>query len=511
MANQKLLELLKQGVEVWNQWRTENAELKIDFIGVDLSNVNLVGANFVDIDLSYANFNGANLNKAILDRASLTGANFNRANLSDAKFIGAFLFNAYFSGANFSGANFSNADLNRTNLINTELSNVNFSNANFRNANLNRADLSRINLSGTDLSEADLSRANLRRSDLSRANLRKANLRATNLSEADLRDADFREACLIDATFHATQALSTNFTGANLTGVCIQDWNINSRTTINDVICEYIYLNHVWSYQQEKYCLDDRRPSDPNRIFAPGEFQAFVQKALSTVDLIFADGIDWQAFFQSFQELRSEYEDLSIQAIEKKSGGAFVIRLEVPTEANKAEIESQAKELYERERQLLEARYQALLQGKDEQIAVYKEWLNSERQRNTGLTGIVKTMADKETSKVTQHFNAPVTGVAGNVEGNQIIYSPEQRQTLAEAAKEIQHLLNQLSVTYPTATSVGQMEIATKAVEEIEKNPALKQRVIGALKAGGTEALKELVDHPAVNILLAVLEGWQKP
>lgn len=55
------------------------------------------------------------------------------------------------------------------------------------------------------------------------------------------------------------------------------------------------------------------------------------------------------------------------------------------------------------------------------------------------------------------------------------------------------------------------MEIATKAVEEIEKNPALKQRVIGALKAGGTEALKELVDHPAVNILLAVLEGWQKP
>jgi hypothetical protein len=33
--------------------------------------------------------------------------------------------------------------------------------------------------------------------------------------------------------------------------------------------------------------------------------------------------------------------------------------------------------------------------------------------------------------------------------------------------------------------------------------------VIGALKAGGTEALKELVDHPLINILIASLEGWQ--
>jgi hypothetical protein len=34
--------------------------------------------------------------------------------------------------------------------------------------------------------------------------------------------------------------------------------------------------------------------------------------------------------------------------------------------------------------------------------------------------------------------------------------------------------------------------------------------VISALKAGGVEALKELVDHPAVAIVLAAIEGWQK-
>ncbi|MCY7277134.1 MAG: hypothetical protein LH702_26245 [Phormidesmis sp. CAN_BIN44] len=74
--------------------------------------------------------------------------------------------------------------------------------------------------------------------------------------------------------------------------------------------------------------------------------------------MIFRDGIDWKAFFQSFQELRSQYgdENISIQAIEKKSGGAFVICLEVPLEAHKAAINRQAKQLYEGQIRQLEER-----------------------------------------------------------------------------------------------------------------------------------------------------------
>ncbi len=94
-------------------------------------------------------------------------------------------------------------------------------------------------------------------------------------------------------------------------------------------------------------------------------------------------------------------------------------------------------------------------------------------------------------------------------QANQYNYAPKKQQNLAETAAEIQQLLNQISSTYPTITSVEQMEIATKAVEEIEKNPSLKQRTIGALKACGIETLKELIKHPAVNILLAAIEGWQ--
>lgn len=101
------------------------------------------------------------------------------------------------------------------------------------------------------------------------------------------------------------------------------------------------------------------------------------------------------------------------------------------------------------------------------------------------------------------------TVTANQIGGNITNYTPEQRQNLAEAAADIQQLLNQLGQAYPTNTPLEKQIVVTEVLKEIERNPTLKARVIGALKAGGTEALKELLDHPAVNVLLAALEGWQ--
>lgn len=92
---------------------------------------------------------------------------------------------------------------------------------------------------------------------------------------------------------------------------------------------------------------------------------------------------------------------------------------------------------------------------------------------------------------------------------NQYNYPPEQRQTLAEAVVEIQALFEQLSKTYTPATPTNNLQIATKTIEAVENNPSLKAKIINALKSGGTEAFKELIDHPAINILLASLEGWK--
>ena len=98
---------------------------------------------------------------------------------------------------------------------------------------------------------------------------------------------------------------------------------------------------------------------------------------------------------------------------------------------------------------------------------------------------------------------------AHQIGGNITNYTPEQKQNLAEAAAEIQQLLNQLEQTYPTTTTSEKMSVVARAVDKIENNPTLKTRVIGALKAGGTEAFKELIDNPLINILLASIEGWQ--
>jgi len=133
MANQEHLDILKQGVEVWNQWRKEHADIQPDLGGVDLTNANLRGA-----DLTRANFNAANLS---------------RADLTDAK---------------LREATFIEADLVETTLI---------------EADLYRANLSRANLHRTDLSQARLNKANL-----SGANLVRATLVNTNCTEAILTD-----------------------------------------------------------------------------------------------------------------------------------------------------------------------------------------------------------------------------------------------------------------------------------------------------------------------------------
>jgi uncharacterized protein YjbI with pentapeptide repeats len=173
--------------------------------------------------------------------------------------------------------------------VEVDLSGAYFREANFREANLSKVDLSR----------SDLSRANLSGANLSGANLNGADLSGTNLNGANLSKANLGNTLLI-----ASQLLKSNLTAANLTGACIQDWNINSATQLDDVTCKYIYLKSEWSWQEQKYLRRDRRPSSPNRIFASGEFTKLFQKAFDTVDLIFTDGIDWKAFFQSKRSRR---------------------------------------------------------------------------------------------------------------------------------------------------------------------------------------------------------------
>ena len=85
----------------------------------------------------------------------------------------------------------------------------------------------------------------------------------------------------------------------------------------------------------------------------------------------------------------------------------------------------------------------------------------------------------------------------------------EQEQNLVETANKIKTLLQHLEQDNPSETNAQKMMVVAQAVEKIENNPTFKARVIGALKAGGIEAFKELINHPLVNIFMASMDGWQ--
>ncbi len=83
-------------------------------------------------------------------------------------------------------------------------------------------------------------------------------------------------------------------------------------------------------------------------------------------------------------------------------------------------------------------------------------------------------------------------------------------RALSDVAVKIQKLLHQIEQTYPTSTPLEKQMVVTEVIKHIENNLSLKARVVEALKGVSIEALKELIDHPLVNILLAALECYQE-
>ena len=231
MVNPEHLALLKQGVEVWNEWRDANEVNDPDLSGADLRGMKLGGAhlsgahlseaNLNGADLSKANFSGANLNGADLYRADLSKANFTftnlrEANLSGADLIMADLRGADLSGAGLQGADLREADLRRANLSGVSLREANLSGANLREANLSGADLIMADLREADLIMANLSGANLSWVNLEGADLSGADLHEAGLSWAHLRGANLREADLSGADLIMADLSKTNFNGADL-------------------------------------------------------------------------------------------------------------------------------------------------------------------------------------------------------------------------------------------------------------------------------------------------------
>ncbi|CAD5980065.1 CHAT domain-containing protein [Planktothrix agardhii] len=133
--------------------------------------------------------------------------------------------------------------------------------------------------------------------------------------------------------------------------------------------------------------------------------------------------------------------------------------------------------------------------------------MTGERNINIG-TGNYTNTSTNTSIGTGDYRKISIKGQGRYIEANSYNNSAE-KSNLAEVANEIQQLLEQLSKTNPTNTMTGKMKIAGEVIEQIESNPALMKRVIGALKAGGVSAFEQVLNHPAASFVIGALEEWQ--
>src|SRR5260370_23763949 len=197
MGDQRHLEKLRQGVEIWNLWRKEHPSKHLDLSRADLS--------------------GAILSRADLSGAILSRADLNRADLSEA-------------------------DLSETNLSNVILSRAKLSGAKLSGADLRGADLSGVDLSGKDLSGADLSGANLSRANLSKITLNDANLHKANPTRAIVVEANLENAVLSNCSIYGIAAWDVQLKGAKPEDLVITPPDEPTITVDNLEVAQFIYL-----------------------------------------------------------------------------------------------------------------------------------------------------------------------------------------------------------------------------------------------------------------------------
>jgi uncharacterized protein YjbI with pentapeptide repeats len=414
--------------------------------------------------------------------ADLTNASYTKATLKSTKFKKANLKNTYW----YKCENLHLAAVDNTYLKNAKVRELLITKKGEKE-NFDSLDLSSVNLSNAELTDASLIRANLNEANLSNCNLSRANLVQTQLD-------------------------GTDFTGATLTGAYIQNWGITSQTKFDGVRCEYVYMRFPTKENPVPY----RKPDNNKEVFADGEFGDFIKPIFDTLDLYHNQGVDPRAIAISFKQLAENHPeaDLRIVGMEVRGEDKFLLRAKTTATADKSELSAEYFATYNQFKELSGQELRALIAAENiytrklenmfktalERPSVNVQGDNNKVvQRDTNMTG------DRNINTGGGNYNEKIQG--NYVQGN--YYAAGQPQSLAQAAGEIQQLLKQLEQTYPTTTTSQQMVVAAEAINQIESNPLLKERVINAVKSGGLAAFEKAIDNPAGAFIVGAIKGWQ--
>ncbi|MEG4857323.1 pentapeptide repeat-containing protein [Microcoleus sp. K1-B6] len=360
------------------------------------------------------------------------------------------------SGINFTGAKLANTDLRARKLYRTRFKNVEGlerARVDNRYLDLDEPKVQML-LTRGDSEEKDFRGINLQGAYLQDATMREYDFTNANLSGADLNGADLR-----DSIFVQTDVTGVDFTEATLTGICIENWNINSQTCFTNVKCDYILRK-----LDSKGKPTDRHPTDRN--FNPREFESIYQEVGNIVELVFKEGVNWRAFAFTLQKLQLEDEGmgLELRGIEKR-GDLWIVKVAHNEMLPNTEVERNLYGRYEEMQTLLvtkEQQINQLLGIVADQAVALKGYSQKPFGQNFFISGSTITNLAGEAIEYCE--------AAGQVRS--IIASPN----LGEIVTTTQSFLTQLSGQKVAATAETQVDLILQVMlAEAEKDPIFKQ------------------------------------
>ncbi|MCD8487586.1 MAG: pentapeptide repeat-containing protein [Desertifilum sp.] len=280
----------------------------------------------------------------------------------------------------------------------------------------------------------------------------------TNLNGADFKGADLQGSILVRA-----EVLGADFSEANLTGVCIEDWSVNSKTLFTNVQCDYVYRK-----------LDEQgKPTDRfpvSRNFEPREFESLYQQVGNVVELIFQEGENWQAALFSLKKLQIEDEELGLElkGIEKR-GDLWVVKVTHNEAFPRQEVELRLNSAFDEMKLQLAAKEQQinrLLGIVEDQAIALKNYSKQPLGTSNSFFIVGSTITNLSASGQIEYQEA-VSQVRNVVANN---------SNLTEANHLAQSLLTQLQNQNIAPTPLQQAELIEQLILlEAQKDAFFKQ------------------------------------
>ncbi|BAY78842.1 pentapeptide repeat protein [Nostoc linckia NIES-25] len=399
---------------------------------------------------------------------SLIATNFNDKHRNHLDFLrdwaiavacwgGTSFYNLDLSNVDFTGSQLANSDLRARELYRTcfkGVTGLDRARLDDRYLDLTNFKVQKLLTIANEASETtNFSRISLQGAYLRDVDMRDFTLIETNLNGADLQGADLRRSILLRA-----QVTGANFTGANLTGICIEDWSINSQTCFAGVECEYIYRK-----LDDKGEFTDKYPVGRN--FEKGEFEALFQKVEEVVELVFKEGINWQALSFAFRKLQLDDDGLGLElkGVEQR-GDLWVVKVTYREGIPRREVEQRVNLIYDDLKTLMAVKEQQI----NRLLGIAEHQAQALNKRPFGNSFFI--------------VGSTITNLAGSGEINydeaasQIRTFVANGSNLAEATTLAQSLLEQLQ-SQNVAISINQQAelIQQLILNEAKNDPFFKQ------------------------------------